>query len=429
MGTRGYYPDQGAREIDEEVLRMQTELFGDVARGKPLTGREDITHVLAQGHPAFGGQLLRKAYQLMRTAIGEDYTLFVSVAGPITASDYSRVWFNPFMEKGYISAFSASDAISYHDIHDPVEGKRRIHEVDINADDVKLRDAQIIRITNIGFPEEILFNTDRFVSWVLQQPEFQKRMTTTEFRNTLGTYVLALEREKEVSPGLLSTAFQYDVPGFCASPADGSVFLNLMKLKMMQDRLGEGLDRKVETEIDLAKDVYEFCAYHLWCQHHEGNNKIGYFVFGGGAVKNYLLQPEPALEQILFVPTDKYNIGVQFTTAPVTDGSLSSCFPSEAISWGKLSKEAMTVSVPVDYTMVMSTLAYAILRERCLYEDALNSNYNGDREKLFSAVPQAKGFLREPRRLYTKREQAMEFLDEQLRKNIVKIRGSLDFSG
>ncbi len=428
MGTRGHYKGQAKGGLEQRTERLQRKLLGSVAQGLPLTGREEIQDVLLKGHPAFGGKLLRLGYALMRKAIAENYTMFVSFAGPITASDYARVWVIPFIKAGYISGFVASDAISYHDAHDGVEGKRKIFDVDMYGDDALHRDAQIIRITDIGFPEEVLFNTDKFMTWVLLQPEFQRKLTTTEFRWQLGKYLHALETKKNIPHGLLATAYEYNVPGFCASPGDGSVFLNAMKLWAMQKRLGQKFDRPFRLEIDLAKDVYEACAMHYWGQKMEGNGQLSYCVFGGGASKNYMLQPEPALEQILFVPTAKYQIGVQFTTAPVTDGSLTSCWPSEAISWGKLQKNALTVSVPIDYTMIMSIFAHAILKERARYLDTLNGPlYQGDRDKFFAHHPAARGWLRGHTQLYTKREQAMEFLDAAAKKHLPEMRDTLHF--
>ncbi len=413
------------RSLEEKVKKMQVSLLGDIARGRSLTGREDICDVLTEGHPAFGGKLFRQAYQLIRKAIADQYTMFFSIAGPATASDYDRVWMVPFMKAGYMAAFTASDAISYHDAHDAVEGRRKIHDVNMYGDDGIYRDAQIIRITDLGFPEEVLFNTDRFMSHVLQQPEFQKSMTTTEYRWTLGKYIYALEKKRKIPHGLLATAFECDVPGFCPSPADGSTFLNATKLWLMNRLSG---NESFKLKIDLPKDVYEFCAYHYWAQHNEGNKELAYLVCGGGAVKNYLLQPEPALEQIFMTPTKKYQIGVQMTTAPVTDGSLSSATPAEAISWGKLQKQAMAVSVPVDYTMLMSVIAHAILKERAEYEDKLSCQRTPEeRKRFFKKYPESRGFLRELPRLYHKREQAMAFLDEAARKHLDEMKKASHF--
>lgn len=141
------------------------------------------------------------------------------------------------------------------------------------------------------------------MTWALQELAFQRKMTTTEYRHHLGRYVDALEKKKKIPSGLLATAYRYDVPGFCASPGDGSTFLNAMKLWTMQERLGVTFKQPFRLEIDLQKDVYEACAMHYWAQKKEGNKKLAYLVCGGGAAKNYLLQPEPALgKSFLFLP-------------------------------------------------------------------------------------------------------------------------------
>jgi deoxyhypusine synthase len=81
--------------------------------------------------------------------------------------------------------------------------------------------------------------------------------------------------------------------------------------------------------------------------------------------KNYNLQPEPALGQVLGLPDVRgYQFDVQIVTAPVTDGSLSSCPPAEAVTWGKVDKDTYlqtTESMQADYSMVMPFLVKALL--------------------------------------------------------------------
>ncbi len=413
-------------DLERDIEAERTKLWGDLTQTLELTGREDIFEVFEKGFPAFGGKHVRTAYQYMRKAIGDNYTMFMSLAGPITLSGYSDVWVIPFIKAGWLSAFTASDAISYHDSHRPVMGKSVVRDVDMWGDDPAYFRAGIIRVTDLGFPEEALFDSDKFMSFVLQQPEFQRSMTTTEFRWELGRYLFALEEKKGVKHGLLATAFQHNVPGYCPSPADGSVFLNAVKTWALRNRLGESIESKLS--IDLQKDVYEFAALHLWGQNHEGNNELAYTVCGGGAVKNYMLQPEPFLEQILKVPTKKYKICIQFYSGPVTDGSLSTCPPNEAIPWGKVEEHALTIAVPVDYTQVMTFIAHALLKERALYQDKLANEYHGDEEQMFREIPQARGFLRKPQQLYAKREQAMAELDNAVREHKNELMDTLHFN-
>ena len=88
--------------------------------------------------------------------------------------------------------------------------------------------------------------------------------------------------------------------------------------------------------------------------------------------KNYNLQPEPALGQVLGIPNVRgYNFDVQIVTAPVTDGSLSSCPPAEAVTWGKVDKDTYlqsTESMQADYSTVMPFIVKALLENRKRYE-------------------------------------------------------------
>ena len=94
-------------------------------------------------------------------------------------------------------------------------------------------------------------------------------------------------------------------------------------------------------------------------------------ILGGGVPKNYNLQPEPALGQMLGLPDVRgYHFDVQIVTAPVTDGSLSSCPPAEAVTWGKVDKDTYqqtTESMQADYSMVMPFLVKALLDNRERY--------------------------------------------------------------
>ena len=65
------------------------------------------------------------------------------------------------------------------------------------------------------------------------------------------------------------------------------------------------------------------------------------WILGGGVPKNYTLQGEPLLDQILGVPTHGFDIDVQFCVDPVDNGALSSCPAGEGHTWGKVSAESV----------------------------------------------------------------------------------------
>ena len=203
----------------------------------------------------------------------------------------------------------------------------------------------------------------------------------------------------------MSTCHRLAIPIFVGAAADGSIFLNSMKLWAMKQA---GLMDSYKFELDLHAEVYEACAYHRWGLFDNPPNALGTLILGGGVPKNYNLQPEPALGQVLGLPNVRgYNFDVQIVTAPVTDGSLSSCPPAEAVTWGKVDKDTYqsgTESMQADYSTVMPFLVKALLDNRRRYEKLAAEL--GD-EEAFRREPKARGYLR-PRagyRLYENREE------------------------
>jgi deoxyhypusine synthase len=90
------------------------------------------------------------------------------------------------------------------------------------------------------------------------------------------------------------------------------------------------------------------------------------WILGGGVPKNYTLQGEPLLDQILGVPTQGFDIDVQFCVDPVDNGALSSCPAGEGHTWGKVSAESVatgSVYVHADVTAVFPWVTYCLLSD------------------------------------------------------------------
>ena len=379
---------------------------------------ENLHEVFMNCLPAFGGAFLRRIYTILDTAIGMGCPLTVAIAGPITVSGQHQTWLVPLLETGWVAYLSTTDAVCYHDGHRSLTGHRNpVHEVPIFGDDGALRDEHTIRVTDMAFDEDVLLDQDRFLTAMLQLPEFQRKMTGTELRNLLGRYYAAQEKANGVQEGLLAACERLAVPVFVGAPGDGSVFLNSMKLWAMKQA---GLIEDYDFDLDLHAEVFEACAYHYWGLFRNPVQALATLVLGGGVPKNYNLQPEPALGQILGLPNVRgYNFDVQIVSAPVTDGSLSSCFPAEAVTWGKVDKDTYTEateSLQCDYSLLMPFLVKALLDNRAYY--AKKAEEVGE-EHLFEHNPKARGYLRpkEGYRLYAKREELVQILKEAVQLN------------
>ena len=379
--------------------------------------------------PAFGGAYLRRIYQILDRAVGMGCPLTLAVSGPVTVSGQHHTWLIPLLETGWVAYLSTTDAVCYHDGHRSLDAYKSgpIHEVSINSDDAALRDEGTIRVTDMAFDEGVLLDQDRYLSAMLARPEFQRKMTGTELRYLLGKYYAAQEERNGVTAGLLTTCFQRAIPIFVGAPADGSVFLNSMKLWAVRQA---GLIPEYAFDLDPHAEVFEACAYHRWGLFDHPAHALATVILGGGVPKNYNLQPEPALGQVLGLPDVRgYQFDVQIVTAPVTDGSLSSCPPGEAVTWGKVDKDTYlqtTESMQSDYSIVMPFLVKALLDNRARYERMVAEE---GEDSVFAREPKARGYLRSRAgyRLFAQRAELTGRLTVDVRNNREWLQRSLSY--
>jgi len=362
---------------------------------RPITGKESTAELLEHAFSAYVGRQERTAFELMQRSISEDCSIFLTLSGAMTPAGLHQSCLIPLIERGILSALTTTGANLYHDAHRIIG--HAIREVNPNAGDLQLRLARIIRIYDLGFWEEALLDTDRLFSAIIRGPEFQKKMTTPEFHWLLGKKIAEIEKSLGVKqPSLLSTCYKYGVPIFVGAVQDGSIFLNVVKLKRL---LGDDF----KFELDINEDVFQMAAMQHYCRHHF-SNRLAIWILGGGVPKNYTLQGEPLLDQILDVPTHGFDIDVQFCVDPVDNGALSSCPAGEGHTWGKVSVEAVetgSVYVHTDVTAVFPWLTHALL-----------------------ANPKNK---RAPRKLMGKLDEAVKFLDADVRKRHKSLMKTLDW--
>jgi deoxyhypusine synthase len=364
---------------------------------RPITGREDARDLLDHAFSAYVGRQVRTAHQLMRRSMEEDASIFLTLSGAMTPAGLHQSCLIPLIERGVISCLTTTGANLYHDAHRIIG--HAIREVNPDAGDLQLRLARVIRIYDLGFWEEALLDTDRLFSALMQGPDYQRKMTTPEFHALLGRDVSEMERALKVKqPSLLSSAYEHGVPIFVGAVQDGSIFLNAVKLKRL-------FPDQFKFEIDINEDVYSMAAVQHWARHH-GSKRLAIWILGGGVPKNYTLQGEPLLDQILFVPTTGFDIDVQFCVDPVDNGALSSCPAGEGHTWGKVSVEAVeagSVYVHTDVTAVFPWLTHALLSD-----------------------PRMK---RKPQRLLDSLSAARSFLDRAVAKNRKELLKTLSFPG
>src|SRR6185312_15319347 len=116
--------------------------------------------------------------------------------------------------------------------------------------------------------------------------------------------------------------------------------------------------------LDPGADVMEMSALVLDAKRARGGLS-GVMIFGGGAPKNFLLQTEPQLQEILGVSERGHDYFIQITDARPDTGGLSGATPGEAVSWGKIDPDMLpgTVVCYMDNTVSLPLLtSYAMAR-------------------------------------------------------------------
>ncbi|HET9451755.1 MAG TPA: deoxyhypusine synthase family protein [Aggregicoccus sp.] len=363
---------------------------------RPITGKESPQELLTHAFSAYVGRQERTAFELMQQSMKQDASVFLTLSGAMTPAGLHQSCLIPLIERGVISAITTTGANLYHDAHRIIG--HAIREVDPNAGDLQYRLARVIRIYDLGFWEEALLDTDRLFSAIIRGPEFQKKMTTPEFHYLLGKAVYGIEKSLGVKqPSLLSTCYKHGVPIWVGAVQDGSIFLNVVKLKRL-------LGAEFKFELDINDDVYSMAAMQHFCRHN-GSKRLAIWILGGGVPKNYTLQGEPLLDQILNVPTQGFDIDLQFCVDPVDNGALSSCPAGEGHTWGKVSVEAVqtgSVYVHTDVTAVFPWLTHALLSDAKV--------------------------KRKPMRLMDRMEDAVRLLDKDVQKRRKELMKTLDWT-
>ncbi|MGE0549686.1 MAG: deoxyhypusine synthase family protein [Kofleriaceae bacterium] len=322
---------------------------------KPITGKESPVELIEHAFGAYVGRQERTAFELMRRSLDENAAVFLTMSGAMTPAGLHQSCLIPLIEAGSVSCITTTGGNLYHDAHRVIG--YAIREVNPSAGDLQFRLARVIRIYDLGFWEQALLDTDRLFSALMRGPDYQRKLTTPELHRLLGRDIDAIEQSLGVKQrSLLSTAYRCGVPIFVGAVQDGSIFLNIVKLRRL-------LGAEFKLEIDINEDVYAMAALQHYCRHHF-DEKLAIWILGGGVPKNYTLQGGPLLDQILSVPTTGFDIDVQFCVDPVDNGALSSCTAGEGHTWGKVSVDAVetgSMYVHTDVTAVFPWLTHALL--------------------------------------------------------------------
>lgn len=317
---------------------------------EPISKDTDIIKLI-DNMDAFNGGRLRAACHLLRDRYSqEDVTVGLSLAGALTPAGLGPSAIIPLMNHGFVDWISATGANMYHDLHFAFD--LPLHRGSHVVDDKDLREKGVTRIYDILIDhDDVLMETDRRLRKILIRPEFQKEMGTREFYHHLGKVLNDYEEKYNLGEvSVLAAAYRNGIPIFTSAPGDSAIGMNIAALELLAEVAG--LKHLFKLKINPSIDVNDSTAIILNAKRYE-RGKTAVILIGGGSPKNFMLQTEPHLQEVLMIPEVGQDYDINITDARPDTGGLSGAPPSEAASWGKIdpTKLEETVTAYLDATV------------------------------------------------------------------------------
>lgn len=330
-------------------------LRGAAISPRRIDGTERVVELIEGTFLAYNAARLREACQLfVDKMLEKDVTIGLTMTGALTPAGLGMAAVIPLIEAGFVDWIISTGANLYHDTHFGLG--LSMHRGNPQTSDVALREEGVVRIYDVFFDYEVLLSTDAFFRQIIQGKEFQRPMSSAEFHWLCGKYVR--ERERVLGIGkksLLGAAYESGVPIYTSSPGDSSIGMNVAALTLDGNK----------CVIDPNADVNETASIVLGAKRSGGKSAI--VILGGGSPKNFALQTEPQIQEVLGIDEKGHDFFLQITDARPDTGGLSGATPAEAVSWGKIDPDRLPDAVVcyLDGTVALPLLtSYAMAKRK-----------------------------------------------------------------
>jgi deoxyhypusine synthase len=322
---------------------------------KPITGRESLPELIDNTFLAYNAGRLQEACRLFtEKMLRPNVTVGLSLSGAMTPAGIGSSAVIPLINAGFVDWIVSTGANLYHDMHHAMN--MPLYRGSPFSPDPELRKCGVVRIYDILLDyNDVLMATDHVLRQVLMQPEFQREMGTAELHYLLGKYCAEFERQTgRKNTSILAAAYRAGVPCFCPSPGDSTIGMNIAGLEL----------RKNALRINPSRDVNQSTGIVLAAK--RAGLKTGTLLIGGGSPKNFTLQTEPQIQEVLRVKEEGHDYFIQFTDARPDTGGLSGATPHEAVTWGKVDPLQLPDAVVcyLDSTVAFPILAHYALSRR-----------------------------------------------------------------
>jgi deoxyhypusine synthase len=357
----------------------------------PITKQMEAADLIDESFLAYNAARLREACHLFtKKMLDPEVTVGLSLTGALTPAGLGISALIPLIKAGFIDWIISTGANLYHDTHFGIG--LAMHQGNAQTSDIVLREEEVVRIYDIFFDYSVLLDTDAFFRKIIEAPEFQRAMSTAEFHYLCGRYVHEREQKLGISEkSLLGVAYEYAVPIYTSSPGDSSIGMNVAAKALQGNKLAFDPSLDVNETASIVLSAKRGTASKRKNGKKKGG-KSAVFILGGGSPKNFLLQTEPQIQEVLGIDERGHDYFLQVTDARPDTGGLSGATPGEAVSWGKVDPDRLPDAVVcyIDSTVALPLItAYALTRHE----------------------------PREPKRLYDRRAEFMTLLESEYKKS------------
>jgi deoxyhypusine synthase len=304
---------------------------------------DSVVDVLEKmGDCSFQGRNLSSALDIWDKMLSDTCTIFFGLSGAMTAAGM-RLLVTYLIDNRFIDCLVSTGANIFHDIH---EAKGFHHwKCHPDSDDLKLKDLHLDRVYDTLLSEDEFRVTDNWLEKLAYNFNPNQPLTSREFLYMLGEKM----SHEGIEDCIVAAAYRQKVPIYIPALADSSIGIALAAKKYEPNDY---------FKFDIIGDVYE-SSYIV-----ENSPKSGVIYIGGGAPKNFIQQSKVVYSAGHDVENDGHTYAIQITTDAPHWGGLSGCTFSEAKSWGKIARQANTVTVFSDATISLPILVNALAARR-----------------------------------------------------------------
>ncbi|MGB4087223.1 deoxyhypusine synthase [Methanothrix sp.] len=280
----------------------------------------------------FQGGQLGTSLRIWERMMDEDVTIFLGLAGAMVPAGLGE-FIAYLLRERKVDCLVSTGANLFHDL---CEGMGIIHFLgSCCADDAYLNECKIDRIYNVFVSDTELNKADAYISDFVKGLDRERHYSSRELMEMVGRDL--------PDTTILGAAHKSGVPIFVPALGDSSWGIGMVMA------LRDGC----RVLVDQIKDVDEITRIV------ERSDKTGVIYIGGGVPKNFIQQTE-VITEMVGTYTGGHNYAIQYTTDSPHWGGLSGCTFEEAVSWGKVRKEASKVQVFSDATITVPLVVQAL---------------------------------------------------------------------